>query len=194
MEKQTLGKIYKLRKITADLDWKERTKNNILQKDASLDYSFSNILVNHSLSLVAVFAVFVFFTIPVIGSYQKDYQQSTLFTYQAVEQEGEKMLANEEEQVVVEAEEPKPMKQELATIEENFRELQFKVLSSRTGKSDKEEIAEELIAEFEKEGAEEMISILGVEEDSDSEVVEDMKQAFEEGDYNKVFDIYLEEL
>jgi hypothetical protein len=160
MEKQTLGKIYKLRKINADLDWKERTKNNILQKDASLDYSFSNILVSHSLSLVAVFAVFVFFTIPVIGSYKKDYQQPTLFTYQTVEQEGEKMLASEEEQVVVEAEEPKPMKQELATIEESFRELQFTILSSKTGKSDKE----------------------------------DMKEALEEGDYNKVFDIYLEEL
>jgi hypothetical protein len=194
MEKQTLGKIYKLRKINADLDWKERTKNNILQKDASLDYSFSNILVSRSLSLATVLAVFVLFTIPVIGNYNKDYQQTTLFTYQTVEQEGEKMIASEEEQVVVEAEEPKPMKQELATIEESFRELQFTILSSKTGKSDKEEIAKELIIEVEKEGAEEMISILGMEEENNSDALEDMKEALEKGDYNKVFDIYLEEL
>jgi hypothetical protein len=194
MEKQTLGKIYKLRKINADLDWKETTKNNILQKDASLDYSFSNILVSRSLSLATVLAVFVLFTIPVIGNYNKDYQQTTLFTYQTVEQEGEKMIASEEEQVVVEAEEPKPMKQELATIEESFRELQFTILSSKTGKSDKEEIAKELIIEVEKEGAEEMISILGMEEENNSDALEDMKEALEKGDYNKVFDIYLEEL
>lgn len=194
MEKQTLGKIYKLRKINADLDWKERTKNNILQKDASLDYSFSNILVNRSLSLATVLAVFVLFTVPIIGSYKKDYQQTTLLTYQTVEQEGEKMLTSEEEQVVVEAEEPKPMKQELATMEESFRELQFTILSSKTGKSDKEEIAKELIMEVEKEGAEEMISMLGMEEENNSGTLEDMKEALEEGDYNKVFDIYLEEL
>jgi len=40
-----------------------------------------------------------------------------------------------------------------------------------------------------------MISMLGIEEeDDDSEALKNMKQAYEEGDYNKVFDIYIEEL
>ncbi|MDA3815044.1 MAG: hypothetical protein PF549_01605 [Patescibacteria group bacterium] len=194
MEKQTLEKIYKLRKINADLDWKEKTKNNILQKDASLDYSFNNFLLNRSLSLVAVFAVFVLFTIPVIGSQQKDYQQTTLFSYQVEQQEDEKMLTNEEEQLVVKADEPETIKQEFATMKEDFRKYQFKILSSKTGKSDREEIAKELIMEVGREGAEEMISIFGMEEENNSEALEDMKEAFQEGDYNKVFDIYLEEL
>ncbi len=195
MEKQTLEKIYKLRKISADSDWKETTKNNILQKDASFDYSFlGNFSLNRSLSLATVFAVFVLFTIPVIGGYQKDYQETTTFVYQN-QQEEEKMVANEEEQTVAKADEPKPIKQELATIEESYRELQFIILSSKTGKSEKEEIARELITETEKQGAEEMISMLGIEEeDDDSEALKNMKQAYEEGDYNKVFDIYIEEL
>ncbi|MEA2092719.1 MAG: hypothetical protein U9P61_01980 [Patescibacteria group bacterium] len=201
MEKQTLEKIYKFRKITVDLDWKERTKNNILQKDTFLDCSFSNILVNHSLSLVAVFAVFIFFTIPIIGSYQKDYQQTTLFTYQTEKQEVEKMIASEEEQVVVDAEEPKPIQQEFATIEENFQTLEeyyqtisFQVLSTYTGKNSEEDVAEELIAGIERNGAEEMILILGMEEENNSDIsdiLENMKEAFEEGDYNKVFDIWI---
>ncbi len=194
MEKQTLEKIYKLRKIGADLDWKETTKNNILQKDASFDYSFlGNFSLNRSLSLATVFAVFVIFTIPVIGGYQKDYQQTTTFVYQGQQQKEEKMVTNEEEQTVVRAEEPKPIKQELATYEESYRELQFIILSSKTGKNNKEEIARELITEIEKQGAEEMIFMLGMEEE-DNEVLEDMKQAYEEGDFNKVFDIYIEEL
>jgi hypothetical protein len=196
MEKQTLEKIYKLRKISADSDWKETTKNNILQKDASFDYSFlGNFSLNRSLSLATVFAVFVLFTIPVIGGYQKDYQETTTFVYQNQQEEEEKMVANEEEQTVAKADEPKPIKQELATIEESYRELQFIILSSKTGKSEKEEIARELITETEKQGAEEMISMLGIEEeDDDSEALKNMKQAYEEGDYNKVFDIYIEEL
>jgi hypothetical protein len=195
MEKQTLEKIYKLRKISADSDWKETTKNNILQKDASFDYSFlGNFSLNRSLSLATVFAVFVLFTIPVIGGYQKDYQETTTFVYQN-QQEEEKMVANEEEQTVAKAEELKPIKQELGELQLEVRELKLELLASRTGKQEKEEIAKELISEIERKGAEEMISMLGIEEeDDDSEALKDMKQAYEEGDYNKVFDIYIEEL
>jgi hypothetical protein len=200
MEKQTLEKIYKLRKINADSEWKEKTRNIILEKkDASLVDSFfvySESLFTSSFGMIAIFMMFLLFTVPIIGVNHRDYEQVTLIDLKTTEQpEDVGTVTEEKDQVIVKAEEPKPIKQEFATVEETYRELQLAVLASKTGKQEKEEIAKELISEIERRGAEEMISMLGIEEeDDDSEALKDMKQAYEEGDYNKVFDIYIEEL
>ncbi len=212
MEKNTLEKIYRLRKIKPDNEWKERTKNNILEKDGSFDFSSSldnvfaviasaakqsrEVSLNSSAGLVVAFMVMVVFTIPIVNNnYERQYYNHYTYIEQTDDSDDEKMLAEkDEDDQFVEAEEPKPMEQELATIEDSYRELQLTILSSKTGKEEKEDIAKELIAEIEKKGAEEMISMLGAEDDSEEEALQQMKEAFEEDDYNKVFDIYLEEL
>ncbi len=214
MEKEILTKIYKLRNVKPSADFKETTKQNILSQDVYSDTNnvvlsaVTNILAFRvfekpqfqAIGALAMILVFGFFAFPIINSNNQDYQYTIIDIPQQLSKTEETKIVSEGESkpsVAVTEEKKQPIQQEFASIEEHYREIQLMVLAARFGVDQNEEdIAMHAINEMEQtqEAAQEMISILVENNDSDEkeELVKQAKEALENGDNYKVFDIYLQ--
>lgn len=233
MEKKVLEQIYKLRKIKPEAEWKERTLQNILQEEDSLFSrvlpAFSGIMdkaqkriefssyVGKTAGVFALTLLFFAFSFPVLfGGYEGEGEHTPINFPRVAKEEEDKMVSEKDKASTTAKEKEEPeevgMDDELASMEDTYRQLQFEVLSTRTGEDNKEEIADALITEVEEEGAEEMISVMESKEEDEEEdgeedgeedeeedeekesALEDMKDSFEEEDYDAVLDTYIKEL
>lgn len=217
MEKELLSKIYKLRKVKPSDDFVRGAKENILAQEETAEKE--SVLLSptfqHGFVMAGAFVFLVFFGYlafpltpeydPHFVSYPQEIVEQRKEREEELDRTENKIAEHEDGERVEVAEREETINQEFATLEEGLREIQRQVfgtkISEETGEeretySDKE-IAEYLIAEMEEDGEEDemTMSIHTTAPDSDeedSDKVERARNAMEEEDYGKVFDIYLE--
>ncbi len=211
MEKQILEKIYKLKKIKPDKEWKENVLQNILDQDSfsvseekrtESVFSVFQRKVNvfsmaNAFALVLLFAIFA---LPLFYETVPEYEVRELpyLAETETEKEETKVAENDDPSREV-AKEEQPVKQQFSSLEESYREIQVMVLATQFGvEENEEEIAQYAIEEMEKEmqeeAVEELIFIMqenSTEKETEKEYLKKAKKAMEEEDYYQVLDIYL---
>ncbi len=201
MEKELLKKIYLLRDVSPREDWKENTKKDILKEE---DVASSFVVEPRLLATgVFVLAFAVIFTLPLLSKPEETYvevkEEKEDVTKEEVTvaqvEEGEEEIKEEEKnegEVVVAVKEEDPLVR-TQSLSEEIRELEKLVLAKmiaeekeEEGDYTDEELAGHLLAEIEK-----MSSFQVQVQTEEGSLIEDAREAMEEGRYDDVISIYL---
>jgi|GEM_PF-3048390 len=222
MEREVLRKIYTLRKIGPDKDWKDSAKKSILSegalapeaKKATIWDHFGAPVSNSGLALAGAFAflfIFASLAFPLFPDYDYERKEVVVDLPMEVAKEDEgagelkEVAQSGDEENREKVQEKNPIEKDLASVEDSYREIQREVLGTLVmsgidgveGDLTDKEIAEYLVEEMEGESkedaGEEIVTMMTEEseEDDDKEHIQEAKEALENEDYEKVFDIYI---
>ncbi len=201
-EKEILRKIYLLRKIDCSKEWKEQTREEILGQFQEEKPSVLFSPFKPAMPMVGAFAFSVLLMLLILPSLSLFPEIEPLpLERVALEEEGEEQVALFEETGPREAEEVRVsvdsqdvlLSQRTDDLEHTLREVQRTVLGMMV-KSEKTiepetRLTDKQIAAYLLEEMEGSFTLQVLDEDSKAKRARD---AFEEEDYTKVFDIYLE--
>ncbi|GEM_PF-5797778 len=209
MEKETLQKVYKLKQVRPDKSWVASTRKDIVGEDIS----FADLLVRPGMAFCGGLAVVLLVGVIHFGDDRHiDYPIPDIDTARmTIEENNERRLAEaqeeeEKEEEEVQEEEAMIAMQEdnedlISEIDEISRDLNE--LSSTLGELNKQTLEtyvltnlitdEELDDIDDKRIAEELLFELErkyTEKEEDKERVEEARERFDEGDYERVFYLY----
>lgn len=206
MEKETLQKIYLLRKIKPDQGFVSRAKEDILSRpmernEVSILSYLNSVSLNSSFSFAGAFLFLLVFGFLALPLSPTNYQDNFVYLPSDVNEEKEeevRMVAEEEEMTIATGKTEKPVKREFAALEDSFRAIQRQVLSTMIDNDTREqsasltdkEIVEYHIAKIEESNSSEVgVMTMSVGQDDRLDLA---KEALEKEDYGQAFDIIVD--
>ncbi len=204
MEKETLRKIYLLKEIKPEKTWVSSVKKDILQNEDSV-YTFPSLFARPGFALAGVVAIlFMFVSLSPVsapiydGIYTATEREDDELTHFVEETESEITASFEEDFEVAVHEEPEKLSARVEDLSLSLREVQKQALEAyvlayiadnELESTKRETLTEEEIANY---LIQDMGRMFTGYNDSEKELFVEAQDSFENQDFTKVLDIFLQ--